>query len=128
MTISRSDSARGETPVASPALEATTSPDARVADARRAEPDADWENHKAALVRRLKRVEGQVRGLQAMIERDAECEDIAVQMSAARKALDRTFYTLLSCVIERELNCRQLDADDARARLKYATELLARYG
>ncbi|MES1940518.1 hypothetical protein T5B8_09751 [Salinisphaera sp. T5B8] len=63
-----------------------------------------------------------------MIERDAECEDVAVQMSAARKALDRTFYNMLSCVIERELSCSHLDGDDARARLKYATELLSRYG
>lgn len=90
--------------------------------------DPEWESNKAALVRRLKRIEGQVRGLQTMIEREAECEDIAVQMSAARKALDRTFYNMLSCVIERELNCGKLDVKDARERLKYATELLARYG
>ncbi|MDA3919728.1 MAG: metal-sensing transcriptional repressor [Salinisphaera sp.] len=90
--------------------------------------EEEWEASKGALIRRLKRVEGQVRGLQAMIERDAECEDVAVQMSAARKALDRTFYNMLSCVIERELSCRHLDAHDARARLKYATDLLSRYG
>lgn len=90
--------------------------------------DPGWENNKVALVRRLKRVEGQVRGLQAMIEREADCEDIAVQMSAARKALDRTFYNLLSCVIERELSCAQRGGQDVRQRLKYATELLARYG
>lgn len=88
----------------------------------------EWEASKGSLIRRLKRVEGQVRGLQAMIERDAECEEVAVQMSAARKALDRTFYNMLSCVIERELSCHHLDADDARARLKYATDLLSRYG
>lgn len=92
------------------------------------EIEDDWETSKGALVRRLKRVEGQVRGLQAMIERDAECEDVAVQMSAARKALDRTFYNMLSCVIERELSCSNLNSADARERLKYATELLARYG
>lgn len=49
-------------------------------------------------------------------------------MTAARKALDRTFYNMLSCVIERELSCAHLSSDDARERLKYATELLARYG
>jgi len=92
------------------------------------EIEGDWETSKGALIRRLKRVEGQVRGLQAMIERDAECEDVAVQMSAARKALDRTFYNMLSCVIERELSCKNLNSADARERLKYATELLARYG
>lgn len=92
------------------------------------DPEADWETSKSALIRRLRRVEGQVRGLQAMIERDAECEEVAVQMSAARKALDRSFYNMLSSVIERELSCRHLDDADARERLKYATELLARYG
>ena len=92
------------------------------------EIEGDWEISKGALIRRLKRVEGQVRGLQAMIERDAQCEDVAVQMSAARKTLDRTFYNMLSCVIERELSCSSLSSADARERLKYATELLARYG
>lgn len=90
--------------------------------------DDGWEASKTSLIRRLKRVEGQVRGLQAMIERDAECEEVAVQMSAARKALDRSFYNMLSSVIERELSCRHLDDADARERLKYATELLTRYG
>lgn len=90
--------------------------------------DETWETNRAALVRRLKRVEGQVRGLQAMLERDAECEAVAVQMSAARKALDRTFYHMLSCVIERELTCSHIDSADAKERLRYATELLSRYG
>ncbi|MES1936032.1 metal-sensitive transcriptional regulator [Salinisphaera hydrothermalis] len=103
-------------------------PELAMADTAQTSNDPDWESNKAALVRRLKRIEGQVRGLQAMIEREAECEDIAVQMSAARKALDRTFYNMLSCVIERELSCSQLNGEDARERLKYATELLARYG
>lgn len=92
------------------------------------EIEGDWEASKTALVRRLKRVEGQVRGLQGMLERDAECEDVAVQMSAARKALDRTFYNMLSYVIERELTCSNLNSADARERLKYATDLLSRYG
>lgn len=93
-----------------------------------AEADKDWETSKASLVARLKRVEGQLRGIQAMIDRDAECEQVAQQMAAARKALDRTFYHMLSCVMERELSCAHLDAEDARERLKYATELLSRYG
>ncbi len=52
------------------------------------------------LVLRLKRVEGQVRGVQAMIERNADCEDIAQQLAAARKALDRAFFQLMACAIE----------------------------
>jgi DNA-binding FrmR family transcriptional regulator len=52
------------------------------------------------LVVRLKRIEGQLRGLQAMIEAGEDCEAIAQQFSAARKALDKAFYELLACALE----------------------------
>jgi len=43
---------------------------------------------KQALLKRLKRIEGQVRGLQNMIEEERYCIDILTQVSAARAALD----------------------------------------
>ena len=54
---------------------------------------------KRALVMRLKRVEGQLRGIQNLIETEADCEKVAQQLSAARKALDKSFYAMVSCVI-----------------------------
>lgn len=90
--------------------------------------DPEWEANRTALLSRLKRVEGQIRGIQAMIERDDECEKVAQQLSAARKALDRSFYNMLSCVIERELSCEHLSSADAKTRLTYATDLLSKYG
>jgi DNA-binding FrmR family transcriptional regulator len=42
---------------------------------------------KAANLRRLRRIEGQVRGLQRMIEDDQYCADILVQISAVQEAL-----------------------------------------
>ena len=50
------------------------------------------DEQKKALAHRLNRIEGQVRGLQAMLEKDAYCNDILVQTSAvlaALKAFDR---------------------------------------
>jgi CsoR family transcriptional regulator, copper-sensing transcriptional repressor len=44
--------------------------------------------HKESLLKRLKRIEGQVRGLQAMIEDERYCIDILTQVSATRAALD----------------------------------------
>jgi DNA-binding FrmR family transcriptional regulator len=41
------------------------------------------------ITRRLKRVEGQVRGLQRMVEEERDCEAIITQLMAARSALDR---------------------------------------
>jgi CsoR family transcriptional regulator, copper-sensing transcriptional repressor len=54
---------------------------------------------KRSLLLRLKRVEGQLRGIQKLIEDDSDCEKVAQQLTAARKALDKSFYTLVGCVI-----------------------------
>ena len=48
------------------------------------------------LVRRLARIEGQVRGLQAMIKDGRECREIVTQLSAAGKALDQVGFKLLA--------------------------------
>jgi DNA-binding FrmR family transcriptional regulator len=52
------------------------------------------------LVLRLKRVEGQLRAVQRMIEDGNDCEPIAQQLTAARKALDKAFFELMACAIE----------------------------
>ena len=57
------------------------------------------ETRKKALVMRLKRIEGQWRGIQNLIESGSDCEAVAQQMSASRKALDKAFFTLVGCVI-----------------------------
>ena len=49
---------------------------------------------------RLARIEGQLRGLQKLIQDDADCEKIAQQMAAARKALDKSFFSMVGCMIE----------------------------
>lgn len=53
-----------------------------------------------AILKRLARVEGQVRGIQAMIQRGDECEAVAQQFSAARKALDKAYQEMLVCLAE----------------------------
>ena len=54
---------------------------------------------KRALLMRLKRVEGQLRGIQRLLETDSDCEQVAQQLAAARKALDKTFFSMVGCVI-----------------------------
>ncbi|MBS0570286.1 MAG: metal-sensitive transcriptional regulator [Proteobacteria bacterium] len=46
---------------------------------------------------RLARIEGQLRGVKALVQNGADCEQVAVQMTAARRALDRAFYEMLAC-------------------------------
>lgn len=48
------------------------------------------------LTRRLRRIEGQVRGIQQMLSENRECRDIVAQVSAASKALDQVGFKLLA--------------------------------
>lgn len=50
---------------------------------------------KAALLARLRRAEGQVRGLARMVEEDANCIDVLTQISATKSALDSVAVALL---------------------------------
>lgn len=79
---------------------------------------------KKAMDARLARIEGQVRAVRRMIEADQPCEAIAQQLAAARKALDRAFYEMVSCIIRNE-------PAGAQARSEHAgriAELLTRFG
>jgi len=50
---------------------------------------------KQAALNRLRRIEGQVRGLQRMVDEDAYCIDILTQVSAATRALENVALSLL---------------------------------
>ncbi len=56
-------------------------------------PRTDGE--KQAVLNRLKRIEGQVRGIQKMVENDRYCVDILVQISAINKAINKVGYSLM---------------------------------
>ncbi len=61
------------------------------------------------LLTRLKRAEGQIRGIEKMIENDAYCPDILVQVSAVTQALNSFNKALLACHI------RSCVSEDIRA-------------
>ena len=67
------------------------------------------EAEQKALLTRLRRIEGQIRGLEKMVENDAYCPDILVQSSAATSALNSFNKVLLGCHI------RSCVAEDIRA-------------
>lgn len=52
-------------------------------------------DEKSQMINRLKRIEGQVRGLQKMIEDDRYCVDVLVQISAVKAALDKVGYQMM---------------------------------
>ncbi len=51
---------------------------------------------KDDLHKRLRRIEGQVRGIQAMLAEDRECRDVVTQIAAATKALEQVGFRLLA--------------------------------
>ncbi len=57
--------------------------------------------------KRLRRLEGQIRGLQRMLDEGAECKDVVTQLAACKGALDRVGYRLFAaglryCVIDED--------------------------
>ncbi|HWC68406.1 MAG TPA: metal-sensitive transcriptional regulator [Acidimicrobiales bacterium] len=69
--------------------------------------------HKDDYLKRLRRIEGQVRGLQRMIEEDTYCIDVLTQVSAATKALQSVAVGLLD---EHVRHCVRNAATDDPAR------------
>ncbi len=80
---------------------------------------------KKAMDARLARIEGQVRAVRRMIGEDEPCESIAQQLAAARKALDRAFYEMVSCMIRQE---PPPGSPERTARAGRVADLLARFG
>jgi len=87
-----------------------------------------YSNAKDSHLRRLRRIEGQVRGLQRMVEEDQYCIDILTQVSAATKALQSFSLELLDehiahCLVDAarkggaEADEKVREASDAIARL-----------
>ena len=57
--------------------------------------DPGYADHKDAVQKRLRRIEGQVRGLQRMVDEDQYCIDVLTQVSATTKALQAVALELL---------------------------------
>lgn len=85
------------------------------------------DTHQRALILRLRRVEGQIRGIQAMMENGDSCDHIAQQLSAARKALDKTFHEMVACHLQMEI-ADNPDAEHVLAATEHMTRLLSKYG
>lgn len=87
-----------------------------------------YHGDKDALLRRLRRIEGQIRGLQRMVEDDEYCVDILTQISASTKGLQAVALNLLEghishCVAEAQVKG---DPEEAEAKVKEATDAVAR--
>ncbi|MDQ6782919.1 MAG: metal-sensitive transcriptional regulator [Actinomycetota bacterium] len=83
--------------------------------------------NKDDYLKRLRKIEGQVRGLQKMVDEDKYCIDILTQVSAVTKALQSVALGLLDehmagCVVE----AAQLGGREADIKVREASEAIAR--
>lgn len=86
-----------------------------------------YTQQKDAHLRRLRRVEGQVRGLQRMVDEDVYCIEVLTQVSAATRALQAFALELLTehmsgCVVD----AARAGDDEAEAKVREAADAIAR--
>ncbi len=80
---------------------------------------------KDAVIKRLHRIEGQVRGVERMVEQDRYCTDILTQIAAARTALERVGSKLLEGHVAHCIADAIASGDEKRATAKTAEMLAA---
>jgi DNA-binding FrmR family transcriptional regulator len=83
-----------------------------------------------AVTKRLKRIEGQVRGLQKMIDDDKSCEEILIQIGSVKSALHKTGQVILEghlhhCILD---GIRERKGDETMKKLSSAIEQFSRIG
>lgn len=61
---------------------------------------------------RLRRIEGQIRGIQRLVEEGSECGDIVTQLTASKSALDRVGFKLMASGLRHCATSDDLDADE----------------
>lgn len=88
---------------------------------------ASYTNRSSDYLSRLRRIEGQVRGLQRMVEEDKYCIDILTQVAAATRALQAFSVELLeahlaTCVVD----AARADGGQVDVKVREATDAIAR--
>lgn len=75
---------------------------------------------------RMKRIEGQVKGLLKMMEEEKECRDVVTQMSAVRSAIDRTAALIVSTNLEQCIREEKAAGGNSEELIKEAVNLLVK--
>jgi len=86
-----------------------------------------YSDSREAHLRRLRRIEGQIRGLQRMVDDDVYCIDVLTQVSAATRALQSFALELLEehrsgCVVD----AARQSPEEGAAKVKEAADAIAR--
>lgn len=84
-------------------------------------------NYDAQIKNRVKRIEGQLRGILRMMEEGKDCKDVITQMSAARTAIDRTIGVVVSSnLVECVQKANESGKENTEELVKEAVNLLVK--
>ncbi|WP_099363945.1 metal-sensitive transcriptional regulator [Fredinandcohnia onubensis] len=75
---------------------------------------------------RIKRIEGQLRGILRMMEEEKDCKDVITQLSASRTAIDRTIGVIVSSNLVSCVRNADEKGENTEELVKEAVELLVR--
>jgi DNA-binding FrmR family transcriptional regulator len=88
-------------------------------------PTREYTPTKDQLLKRLRRIEGQVRGIQKMVEDDRYCIDILQQAAAVTAAVDKVSLQLLGDHVD---HCMADGAGDEKRRKEMTVEMMSAVG
>ena len=81
---------------------------------------------KSKYITRLKRSEGQLRGIQKMIEEERDCMDIMIQLSAVRSSVDRVIELLITENLMECINNPIKNPDEQKEKMEKAIRYLVK--
>ena len=94
---------------------------------KRSQPAQDGKPDTEALLARLRRIEGQIRGIHRMVSEDRVCEDVLTQLMAARSGLDQVGLLIMDRQVESCL-AGGLPEDEGLRNLQAALRMWLRFG
>ncbi|NGP45584.1 metal-sensitive transcriptional regulator [Bacillaceae bacterium SIJ1] len=82
--------------------------------------------YDAKVINRVKRIEGQVRGLISMMEEGKDCREVVPQMTAVRNAIDRTAAVVVSKNLEQCIREEKDNGQNAEQLIQEAVNMLVK--
>ena len=79
-----------------------------------------------ALLSRLRRIEGQARGLQRMIEERHDCQEVVTQVAALKAAVEQVGVTVVGCLLESAIRQAVEDGTDTEQAVEAAKKMLGK--
>lgn len=99
-------------------------PSAKISAASKSSAHAYRLEYQRDVTNRLRRIQGQVGALLEMIDAGRSCEDVAQQMSAVRKAMDKAFYRMMTCSV---MEAATGPGEERLREVERSTRILERY-